>query len=198
LISDFSLIIFCKKLFLAVFGIAFLLFTPTLSSAQEKTLPKVEKEVPKDTVVHSPKKAALYSAIVPGLGQVYNKKYWKVPIVYAGLIGLGVNVGLNQSLYNKYREELVQRVMYNQSLHFDPNLPLNSLSVLGDEARKKRDLFIIGSLAFYVLNIVDATVDAHLFSFDVSDDLSIKIQPQIHYFPTTAQSVPGLSLKLKF
>jgi hypothetical protein len=198
LTSDFIYDFFGKRLFLILCGTAFLLFVPFSSIGQE--LPKVvpEKQVNKDSIVHSPRKATLYSAIVPGLGQVYNRKYWKVPIIYAGLIGLGVNIGMNQSLYTKYREELVERVIYNRALHFDPNIPISSLSVLGDEARKKRDLFIIGSLAFYVLNIVDATVDAHLFTFDVSEDLSINIQPEINYCRITAQSIPGLSLRLKF
>jgi hypothetical protein len=153
--------------------------------------------------IHSPKKAGLYSTFLPGLGQVYNKKYWKVPIIYAGLIGLGYNIGYNQSEFKAFREEYIYRVNNNgkkQNLThpYISITPTQNLPILQDSYRKNRDLFIIGTMAFYVLNIIDATVDAHLFNFDVSDDLSLNVSPDVNYCFASRQSVPSLSLKFKF
>jgi hypothetical protein len=195
-----------KKLFL-LGGIAFLLFMPGQMLAQEVTGDTVIA-AQKDTLIlqlapHSPKKAALYSFMLPGLGQYYNKKYWKMPIIYAGLIGLGIGIGTSQYNYNLYRHEYVHRIL-NDGRTGNPDKPEISrlrdsdLPILTEHYRKNRDLFIIGTLAVYLLNVVDATVDAHLFTFDVSEELTLKASPDLNYCFATQQAIPSLSLRLKF
>jgi hypothetical protein len=197
-----------KKLF-HLFGIAFLFLCPTLLNAQVVTADTLIKEDPNlplkvdSLMLHSPKKAALYSAFLPGLGQVYNKKYWKIPIIYAGLIGLGYNIGYNQKEFKLYREEFIYRINNgDKKLHVNhkyiPLMSTQNLPIVQDSYRKNRDLFIIGTLAFYLINVIDASVDAHLFNFDVSDDLSLNISPDLNYCMASRQSVPSLSFKLKF
>ena len=122
------------------------------------------------------------SAILPGLGQAYNKKYWKMPVIYAGFIGLGYAVSANHVKYKAYRDAYVARVDSDpntvdtkyMNLYTDGNL-----ITLQDYYHRYRDLAIIGCAALYVLNIIDASVDAHLFNFDVSDDLSMRIVPSV-------------------
>lgn len=163
----------------------------------------------KDSVrPRSPGRAALMSAALPGLGQIYNKKYWKVPVIYAGLIGCGYFISQNQKVYNMYREEFVHRVtngdqarLFRDNSYYSQQISrtqTRDLPTVADAYRKNRDLLAIGTLAFYLLNVVDASVDAHLFSFDVSEDLSFKAAPDLNYCFDTGRSVPSLSLKLKF
>lgn len=129
---------------------------------------------------HSPKKAAIYSAILPGLGQAYNKKYWKIPIVYAGYAGLGYAFYFNQTNYIRFKKAYVARVDDDPATtdNFGSLYSADNLKTLQDYYHRYRDLTIIGMAVLYTLTIIDATVDAHLFEFDVSDNLSITIQPK--------------------
>jgi hypothetical protein len=195
---NFKFCILLKKLFL-ISGIAFFFFTPGRAAAQEKN-DTIKAAAPADTIAHSPKKAALYSAFLPGLGQVYNKKYWKVPIIYAGIGGLGYFIGSAQSELNSRRNELVYRVnnrgeRNNREFFYYDDQQLISTA---DEFRKMRDMLVIGTFGFYLLQIIDASVDAHLFTFDVSEDLSLNIQPDLKYCAWSGQANPGLSLRIKF
>ncbi len=150
-----------------------------------------------DEVVHSPRKATIYSAILPGLGQAYNKKYWKIPLIYVGFGTIGYFVHWNNDKYQLFRRgyvhltdgnpdtqdylkiEAVRRNNYNLD---DPN-QLNNLRTglvrQQDYFRRNRDLLIISILGFYGLNIIDASVDAHLFDFDISDDLTMNWSPSL-------------------
>jgi hypothetical protein len=163
-----------------------------------KELPVTSEEiVPVSS--HSPKKATLYSAILPGLGQVYNKKYWKVPIIYAGAAALGYSLGFNQRLFNQHKNELI----YRQNGQFDlldPSLDRYTdanLNELQDFYRRNRDLSYIGMFLLYALNIVDAAVDAHFFDFNVSDDLTMRIKPDL-FISGTAGIVPMMGLSFRF
>lgn len=130
---------------------------------------------------HSPKKAAIFSAVLPGSGQIYNKKYWKVPVIYAGFAGLAYSFQFNQSHYVKYRDALKSRLDDDASTT-DPYVDLYSddqLETLYKYYHRYRDLTVIGGLVLYVLNVVDATVDAHLFTFNVDDNLSLNIHPAL-------------------
>ena len=128
---------------------------------------KIQKE-------KSPKKAALYSAILPGAGQVYTKKYWKVPIVYGGIVTSFYFINENNSKYIEYREAalLSHETGENQLGH-----SYSELKNLKEYYSRNRDLSYFSFVGVYILNIVDASVNAHLFSFDVSDDISMNIQP---------------------
>jgi hypothetical protein len=165
----------------------FFLLTPLLS--------KADQGIPGDTT-HSPKKAALYSAILPGLGQGYNRKYWKIPIVYAA-IGTSVYfIYDNNKNYHRYRDEYLYRL--NNGVPNDTELELYSddqIRTLIDQYRRWRDISWIATGAFYALNIVDATVDAYLWRFDTGPDLSIRFRPTL--FSTTGIS-PGFRFSFKF
>jgi hypothetical protein len=154
--------------------------------------PDTTKPIKADTAKHkhSPRKAALYSAILPGAGQVYNKKYWKVPIVYTAI---GIPVGLffnNKTWYNRTRYALAVVLSPNPSAD-SLNAVHSQLRPLVDsksqgsilryrnEFRKNMDYSVLFTLLFWGLNIVDATVDAHLKDFNVSDDLSFRIRPAL-------------------
>jgi hypothetical protein len=159
--------------------------------ANVDTTISVTKEIKpekKDTVSvvqkrHSPAKAALLSTALPGLGQAYNKKYWKIPIVYAGFAGLGYWIGRNVKNYRTYRDAYQFR-MDDDSLTIDPFVEQYGnadLKTLKDFYKRNLDLSIILTAVWYALNIVDAAVDAHLFEFDVSDNLSMRVQPVLEY-----------------
>jgi hypothetical protein len=153
------------------------------TSIVKKTLTRYDSA----TLAHSPGKAALRSAILPGLGQIYNKKYWKLPIVYGGLGITGAIFARNLRLYRETR--FAFRVKYNMRVyHTDsalasqikPNLvPLGeeSLKFYRGQFRRDIDYSALIFLLLWGLNVVDAAVDAHLKPFDVSPDLSIQFRP---------------------
>jgi hypothetical protein len=161
---------------------------------------KVEKKKNKKAIYGNARKATLMSAILPGLGQVYNRKWWKVPIVYAGLGGFGYLFYYNQSRFTYYSKNLRAEFDDDSSTLNETGYSGDQLSVLKNDHRKYRDLGVIGFVAIYALNIIDANVDAHLKTFDVSDDLSLKIRPYSNFYCTQnsfgIQS--GLSLSLSF
>ncbi|MDD4149159.1 MAG: DUF5683 domain-containing protein [Bacteroidales bacterium] len=149
---------------------------------------------------HSPRKATIYSAILPGLGQFYNKKYWKIPIVYAGMGTFSYIAIQNQQEFNRYKTALLQRLdgqedefTINGSQIYNDQAILNYM----DNYRKNRDLCIIATALFYAIQIVDANVDANLFDFDITDDLSLRILPQPinNYFTRTPMLGIGCTLK---
>lgn len=169
----------------------------------EDSLPVAEKKKE-----HSPKKAALMSAIFPGLGQIYNRKYWKVPLVY-GTFGAAVYfVTYNTSQYNYYRNQYTYLLDYQEgktdgSLVNPEYLNYNADGLKQQSLQFKRlqELSFVVAGAVYLLNIVDASVDAHLFTFDVSDDLSFKVNPTIVNSFSGKYNLnytPGISLKLNF
>ncbi len=148
---------------------------------------------------HSPKTSALMSTIIPGLGQVYNKKYWKVPIIYAGLGGLAYSINENQKKYSKYIEAYKFRID-EDSLTIDnfPRYSDDNLNTLQQYYKRFRNLSVIGFTLLYVMNIVDASVDAHMFTFDVGDDLSFHIQPTFLNIANAKNYTTGLSLNITF
>jgi hypothetical protein len=207
-----------NRLFQFIFGITFLLFASSVCSAQVKGDTIIQKRdtifttgAPHDTAkaavkkepgkYHSPKKAALFSAVVPGAGQVYNKKYWKLPIIYGGFAGLAYAFNLNQRRYVTYRNALKSRLDQDPST-VDPYITMYSddqLTTLYQYYHRYRDLTVIGGAALYLLNIVDAAVDAHLFTFNVSDDLSLNIHPTLINTATGRNPyTTGIGFNIKF
>ena len=161
------------------------------------TLTKPEKKV----IYSAARKASIMSAILPGLGQAYNKKYWKIPIIYAGLGGFGYMFLTNNKQYNLYRANVIA---YNDDDPLTgPSLPEYSSEqsqVLKLYYRKNRDFAVIGFSLIYLINIIDANVDAHLRTYDVSDDLSIHLDPWQSTYKTNSgyRTATGLSVKLNF
>ncbi len=154
------------------------------------------------TATHPPKKAAIRSAILPGLGQIYNKKIWKVPIVYGALATSGAIFFYNLNNYQDTR--FAYRVKYNMRVNrtdsalfgkIKPNLqplPEESLKYYRNQFRRDIDYSALFFLVLWGLNVVDAAVDAHLKSFDVGNDLSLRITPGYSEMASTS----GLSLRL--
>jgi hypothetical protein len=154
------------------------------------------------TAAHPPKKAALRSAIVPGLGQIYNKKIWKVPIVYGALATSGAIFFYNLNNYQDTR--FAYRVKYNMRVNrtdsalfgkIKPNLqplPEESLKYYRNQFRRDIDYSALFFLILWGLNVVDAAVDAHLKSFDVGNDVSLRIAPGYSETATTH----GVSFRL--
>lgn len=146
----------------------------------------------------NPTKAGLYSAVLPGLGQYYNKKYWKIPIVWGG-IGTGVGITLwNQKQYTKYRNAFIAQL--NGQPHEFSNVPGITADALGrvqDRAKRQRDYAIAVTGLVYILNIVDAVVDAHLYEGRKDPDLALK--PTVIYDEFGKQnSKAGFSLSYNF
>ena len=156
----------------------------------------------KDSLSHIAKKranrAALYSALLPGAGQVYNKKYWKVPIIYAGFGTLYYFIRTNNTEYKKYQSALVIRNDADTNTVDEfPTLSDQDLTVRKDYYRRNRDLSYILAGVLYTLNIIDAYVDSQLLDFDVSDNLSLHTAPTLFQSPGQ-QMKPGLQLTFTF
>ena len=151
-----------------------------------------------DTLENRPNTAALYSAALPGLGQAYNKKYWKIPIFYGAGLVIGYYINYNHKLYQQYRNGLLALDDEDPRTEpFDPNLSRETYSRAADYWRRNRELLIITAILVYIVNIVDAHVDAHLELFTVEDDISLNLEPS--YDQTSMQThLLGISLKLRF
>jgi hypothetical protein len=126
---------------------------------------------------HKPNKATFMSSLVPGLGQYYNQKYWKIPIIYGGFTGLIYYASYNNYVYKKYRRE------YKWATDDDERTvskyPAANTERLKDTWRRYRDICFIGIGALYLLQVIDANVDAHFFDFTIDKDLSIKADPML-------------------
>lgn len=209
-------------LFISFFAVV---FQPVLIAQSEfKKMP--ESETQKKSVVvmdHSPRKASLYSAVLPGLGQAYNKKYWKIPIVYAGFGVFGYFIYFNSTHYNTYKQAYIDFIddeMETDSYldligpnvdpgSFDPSRPSDAFSRDNEEwfktqlennmnyYKRYRDLSIILTAGWYVFTIIDATVDAYLFTYDISDDISLRMDPKLFSMPGKYNTL-GLQFSLKF
>ena len=143
----------------------------------------------------APAKAAFYSAILPGLGQAYNKRYWKIPLVY-GAIGTSLYFySWNNDKYDEYRDAYKERLAGFPDPEYD-YLSDNQLISAQEFYQKNRDISMLFAIAFYVLNIVDANVDAHLLQFNVNDNLSFN--PKLDYNNFNRETNYGLTLNYKF
>lgn len=166
---------------------------------------------------HSPHKATIYAAVIPGLGQAYNKKYWKLPILYAGIGGVIYAIQFNSENYDKYRSAyrdfLIQDPKNMSYLKVIENTNITAEDVHGPYAdwfrrtldnrrkyyRRYRDISYAGLVAVYLIQIIDATVDAHFKNFDISDDLSVNLEPVILSTPQEPfNGVVGFQLKFNF
>lgn len=133
------------------------------------------------------------SLTLPGLGQCYNKKYWKVPIIYAGFAGLTYGVIFNSTEFSRFKNAYRFRVDDNPATidEFDGRVSDAELLSNVDFYRRNRDLCYIGIGLLYVMNLIDAAVDAHLYNFDVSDNLSMRVQPEFRSLGYNAQPYTG-------
>ncbi|RUT79344.1 DUF5683 domain-containing protein [Ancylomarina longa] len=193
--------------------------------AQHFTADTIQVESP--VKVHSPHKATMYSLIFPGLGQIYNKKYWKVPILYAGIGATLYAINWNTKNFKKYKEafgdfsqyynykyqaenletpiekptsnsyeDLYNADFVESTLNFD-NWFKTQLQNKKDSFKHDRDLSYIILAGVYVLNIIDAAVDAHFTNFNVNSDLTINVEPAVSYSAFSGNSV-GFQCRITF
>lgn len=171
----------------------------SLAKSQPVTIPVMFKP--------DPQKSLWYAIIFPGLGQIYNRQYWKVPIVYGGVAGLTYAISWNGKYYRDYSRG------YRDIMDSDPNtksyeklLPY-SIDPSSSEAknlmksrqntyRRYRDLSIVGAVAFYAITVIDAYVDAQLADFDISPDLSMQVAPTLFQTPNSYK--PSVGVQLNF
>lgn len=184
--------------------------------AQEKD--SIKTKLPKEVIIDStlviskpinplaPAKAAFYSAILPGLGQAYNKKYWKIPIVIAA-IGTGVYFYTsNNKEYNRYRDAYKSRLagFKNDEFYLDvngnqlqePRVTTDGLKRGQEFYRKNKDLSLLITVGIYALNIIDANVDAHLMQYNIDENLTLTPHYQLNEIDGKGQT--GLTLNFKF
>ena len=187
-----------------VLATLFFLFFALTITAQEDSL-MVEEPVARDSIFKeknykpynalAPAKAAFYSAVLPGLGQAYNGRYWKIPIVYGGL-GVGIYFYIkNDDQWNRYRDAYKARLAGRKD-EFEGRLTKDALIRAQEFYRKNKEISILVTAGIYILNIIDANVDAHLQQFNVSEDLTLKPNMRMDNF--TGKSQYGLSLNYRF
>jgi nitrogen fixation-related uncharacterized protein len=191
--------------FLIVIILFFTCFFLSAQNEDEKVIEEAKKVlVVSDSTVFikkeydalSPSKAAFYSAVLPGLGQAYNKKYWKIPIVYAA-IGTGIYFYVtNNNQYNDVRDAYKRRLAGFTDDEFQGLLTDDGLLEAQKTLRRNKELSLLITFGLYALNIIDANVDAHLMQFNVNDDLSFKPHYKIEEFDNKGRV--GLTLNYQF
>ena len=167
------------------------------------------KVYPLDTMFfgHSPAKAAIMSAVIPGLGQIYNRKYWKVPIVYLA-IGISVERFITfQNQFNRYRRAYIDIKDGDPYTNFYDTLGFPStythdqkiqyITRRKEQLRTWRDYTIVAMVATYALNIIEANVNAHLIDFSLDDNISFNIQPSFFVDDMNFKKI-GLTLRFTF
>ncbi len=218
--NNLRLIFFLGLIFLLLFGTSNNAISQQLVEADTVAVESIVK-------VHSPHKATMYSVMFPGLGQAYNKKYWKIPILYAGIGATIYAINWNSKNYKKYKvafsdfsnfydykyqdegletpieeptsksyEDLIERDFSETTQTYDNSFQ-TILQNNKDSFKHDRDLSYIILLGVYVLNIVDAAIDAHFTNFSVDDNLTINVQPAVTYSAFTGNSV-GFKCQITF
>jgi hypothetical protein len=176
----------CKYNKIILLCISLVVFNTTNSFSQSKTETKSAADTAKKARSIAAK-AAIRSAILPGLGQIYNKKYWKLPLVYGALAIPVSTFKYNSDWYTKTRFAYTARVT-NDTANFKniarelQPISTEALRTYRNSFRKNMDFSVLGLLLMWGLNVVDATVDGHLRTFNISDDLTMSIQPSTRNF----------------
>ena len=198
--------------FLITVWCALLFCFSTFSQEDEQENPTEELSIETNAKIReridplSPARAAFYSAILPGLGQAYNKKYWKIPIVYAAL-GTGIYFYIdNNNEYKRYRDAYKSRLagFKTDEFYFDsagnplttPRISDDGLRNAQKTLRRNKELSLLVTLGIYALNIIDANVDAHLLQYNVDDNLSLSPHYKLNEFDATSNL--GLTLNFNF
>lgn len=189
-------------------------YTPDTTTTQENYRYYVDLTKKPDAI-----KAVWLGAIIPGAGQIYNGSYWKLPIVYGAFMGCGYAISWTQGRYSNYKTAYLDlyndiqagTVTTDEQKSYIAVMPagytlerlggestwLNTLKNRQSTMRRYRDYSILATVVVYALSIIDAYVDAQLFDYDISPDLSINLEPQIHFDPYTQRSAE-LKLAIQF
>ena len=166
----------------------------SISVVVDTTFSKKEMKQDWSTWRPDPKRALWLALVIPGGGQIYNRKYWKLPLVYGGFIGCMYAMNWNNTMYKDYSQAYIDLMdndpntqSYNQFLHLGMKITTEAdkkryqdiFRKRKDKYRRWRDLSFFVMLGVYALSVIDAYVDAELSVFDISDDLSLKVEPTI-------------------
>jgi TM2 domain-containing membrane protein YozV len=171
---------------------------------QERRLKREKRRLERAIDPLSPSRASFLSAAIPGLGQFYNRKYWKVPLAWAA-VGTGVFVyQFNQTEYLRYRTAFKLRSagfstdeFYDVNLDgIGPDVSDRALEEAQKKAQSQRDSSLLIAIGLYLLNVLDASVDAHLKPFNMNEDLNVSIQPILRQHPVQMGAEIGLNLKI--
>jgi hypothetical protein len=173
------------------------------ASAKAQKTDTIHSSIPDSVLMkkHNPTKATIYSAILPGLGQIYNKKWWKVPIIYAGFGVMTYFIWSNTDEYLTYRSAMIEKQYGNTNGNYADLVNKYTLDELNSSAeyyRRNLEISILITSVWYILNIIDATVDAHLYTYNIDEDLSLRVSPGLIPNVDTWKPQPGISLTLKF
>ncbi len=166
------------------------------SSSSTPTMPAATVQI---ATPHSPQRALLLSALLPGVGQVYNRQAWKIPIIYTGLGACAYFIADNYGMMKQYRDEYVYRVQHNGEGR-NPELsryPTANIYNMYDARNRNFQLSILVTAAVYGLNLVDAFIFGHLFEFEMDDNLSLFCHPTLQY-QEGAGLVPAAGITLRF
>jgi hypothetical protein len=173
----------------------------------DKKIPFYKKEIVDTTEISDsalvnikkPAHAAFYSMILPGLGQAYNGNYWKIPIIYTAISVSIFWADFNNKYYHRYKTAYILNTDGNPATvdEFNGKVSAADLLYYTKQKRRNRDLSIIVAGVFYLLNIVDATVDSNMADYDIGDDISMKVQPAVIPMINEKNSI-GLSLSFRF
>lgn len=163
--------------------------------------PVVAKDSARLAIERLPGQALRRSALVPGLGQIKNGKWWKVPFIYGGLVGAGLVFEFNQRYYKDILTELQYRTLRSadQPERNNPkymNSDDDALRRGRDFYRRSRDLSVLAGMGVYAINLIDAYVDAKFVRWDISDELAIKVKPSLQTLPVHASLVPVAGIKI--
>lgn len=189
-----------RDLLLVAVLVTILLAFPVMLNAQADTafveLPDSIREKE-----HSPTKATVMSALLPGLGQVYNKKYWKVPVIYAGFGIMSYFIYTNADLYISYKCAYIESSYGNQNGSYGylvQRYTQDELLSAREYYRRNLEISLLLTTLWYALNILDATVDAHLYTFNITDNLTMKIEPAVLPSGLGLKPAGGMRLCLRF
>jgi Family of unknown function (DUF5683) len=196
------------KRFLYILGFCLLLLPGAYAQDSLRVIESDDDDVVRDTVLlksyatrYDPRKALLYAAIMPGLGQIYNKKYWKLPLVYGGFISIGYGFNFYQQAYKKYKGQLfynLNEAPNNENfINPESNATTAALRRAVDRNQRERDFMAILMAGMYLLQIVDAHVDAHLKEFDLNPNLKVSIEPTMEQNSLLGRQT-GVSLIVRF
>ncbi|NRB52212.1 MAG: hypothetical protein HRU41_31350 [Saprospiraceae bacterium] len=192
-----------RFLFINLFLLPCLLFSQEVDSLEQVTpdptvvdsLEQVDIKV-KSKFIPKPNRTLLWS-LLPAGGQIYNRRWWKVPLVYGAFVGLGIAIDYNQNLYRDLRDAYL--LALNDEPHQFSGTTIdspNALRNLRDSFDKNTQTAYVGLVLLYALQSMEAYVDSHLRSFDVDDDLSFKIKPSVDVNGLTGQPVMGIGISI--
>ena len=204
---------------LAIIAIPVWAQVPDQTTDNLDSIPLTQKEIDRLFWKPNPMRAVWLGAVIPGAGQIYNRSYWKLPIVYGGFMGCIYAITWTNNQYIGYKDAYrdIYYDMQNGTLSDSPDKSYNAILPEGytietmggastyqsrlkewqNTARRNRDLSILVSIAVYALSLVDAYVDAQLFDFDISNDLSLNVTPQL-YYDLQNQRTAEVKMAIKF